>query len=253
MAVLRKIFYDISAAYDNSQLITTLILSVLLMVLILGLYEFAVYRLVSHRAFFNRSFSICIAVLPFFIATIILCLQSNIVITLGTIGALAILRFRTAVKDPVDMLYLLWSVHTGIVCGCQLYEVAVLTSLMVTIVLLAMEYTPMGKRPQILIVHCPPEVEPALLERIEEHTKRYRGKDQGTNGDTDRKNWKDALLGWAAEHAGQYRVKSRNYTSRGLDLVVELNVRKPEDLCEELRALGAEKFSIVEYDCDNIL
>lgn len=221
------------------------------MVFLLGLYEFAVYRLVSHRAFYNRSFNICIAVLPFFIATIILCLQSNIVITLGTIGALAILRFRTAVKDPVDMLYLLWSVHTGIVCGCQLYEVAVLTSLVVTFVLFGMEYTPMGKRPQILIIHCLPEMETALLERIEEHTKQYRGKDrQDINGGKD---WKVTLLKWVAEHTERYRVKSRNYTSRGLDLVVELNLQEPEALSEELRALGAEKFSIVEYDCDNIL
>jgi ABC-type spermidine/putrescine transport system permease subunit II len=104
-------------------------------VLLLPVYEFVIYRVVSHRAFYNRSFHISIAVIPFFISTIILCLQSNIVITLGTIGALAIVRFRTAVKDPVDMIYILWSIHTGIICGCQLYEVAVLTSLLVTIVL----------------------------------------------------------------------------------------------------------------------
>ena len=103
------------------------------------MYEFIVYRLVSHRAFYNRSFNISVTVLPFFIATIILCLQSNLVITLGTIGALAIIRYRTAVKDPVDMLYILWSIHIGIVCGCQLYEVAVLTSLLVTIILLILE------------------------------------------------------------------------------------------------------------------
>jgi hypothetical protein len=58
-------------------------------------------------------------------------LQSNIVITLETIGALAILRFGTAVKVPVDMLYLLWEIHIGITCGCQLYEIAVLTILVI--------------------------------------------------------------------------------------------------------------------------
>ena len=102
-------------------------MAVLLMVLVMSVYEFIVYRLVSHRSFYNKSFNISIAALPFFIATIILCLQSNLVITLGTIGALAIIRYRTAVKDPVDMLYILWSVHTGIVCGCQLYEVSAST------------------------------------------------------------------------------------------------------------------------------
>lgn len=252
MAVLNQIFHNIFVAYDNPQLQTTLILSVLVMVFFLCAYEFAVYRLVSHRAFYNRSFNICIAVLPFFIATIILCLQANIVITLGTIGALAILRFRTAVKDPVDMLYLLWSVHTGIVCGCRLYEVAVWTSLTVTVVLLVMEYTPMGKHPQILIVHCVPELEATLLERIGEHTKRRQrkpGKDVPPEGGSH----KAALPKWLAKHTKTYRVKSRNYTGRGLDLVVELTVHDPEALAGELRALGTEKFSIIEYDHDNIL
>ena len=78
------------------------------MVAILAIYEFFVYRIVSHRSFYNKSFNITTAILPFFISSIILCLQSNLVITLGTIGALAIIRFRTSVKDPVDMLYLLW-------------------------------------------------------------------------------------------------------------------------------------------------
>lgn len=174
MSALRNIMENIQNGYTNPILHTTVVISVLIVVLILCAYEFAVYRLVSHRAFYNRSFNICIAVLPFFISTIILCLQSNIVITLGTIGALAIIRFRTAVKDPVDMIYLLWSIHTGIVCGCQLYEVAVLTSLMVTIVLLALENLSFGKSPFIIVFHCQKEDEPEVLRIIRENTKRYR-------------------------------------------------------------------------------
>lgn len=213
---------NVVSSYSNPILGTKVIITVLLMVLILSIYEYVVYRLVSHRAFYNRSFHICIAVLPFFISTIILCLQSNIVITLGTIGALAILRFRTAVKDPVDMLYLLWSVHIGITCGCQLYEVAVLTSITVTIVLLCMEHINIGKKPFILVVHCTPEKESDILENIGENTKKYR-------------------------------IKSRNYTERGMDLVIELSAGKPEKLSESMREAGAEKFSIIEYDSDDVL
>ena len=138
MNTLEKAIESILNSYTSQTIGTAQVVSVLIVVLALALYEFVVYRVVSHRAFYNKSFNICIVVLPFFIATIVMCLQANIVITLGTIGALAILRFRTAVKDPVDMLYLLWSVHIGIVCGCQLYEIAVLTSLIVTVVLLLM-------------------------------------------------------------------------------------------------------------------
>ena len=117
MSMLHRIFANFLSFYGSEAVPTEVILTVLLAVLLLSAYEFVVYRLISHRTFYNRSFNISIAVLPFFIATIILCLQSNLVITLGTIGALAIIRFRTAVKDPVDMIYLLWSIHTGIEIG----------------------------------------------------------------------------------------------------------------------------------------
>lgn len=223
MNMMKHTFENIIHSYYNPALGTSVVMSVLLVVLILSVYEFMVYRLVSHRAFYNRSFNICIAILPFFISTIILCLQSNIVITLGTIGALAILRFRTAVKDPVDMLYLLWSVHIGIVCGCQLYEVAILTSLVVTIVLIVMEYFSIGKRPFVLVLHCAPENEDSILEKIKEHTKKYR-------------------------------IKSRNFTEKGMNMVMEISVKDPKALSDSIRETeGVEKFSIIEYDSDDVL
>lgn len=222
MNIFENTLENITGAYENHMLGTSVILSVLLIVLILSCYEFWVYRLVSHRAFYNRSFNICISILPFFISTIILCLQSNIVITLGTIGALAIIRFRTAIKDPVDMLYLLWSVHTGITCGCQLYEVAVLTSLIVTIMLIIMENIHIGRKPFVLVLHCEPGKEQTILEKLKKHAKKYR-------------------------------IKSRNFTDRGVDIVVELSVKNPNMLSEDVRAAGVEKFSLIEYDNDDIL
>lgn len=222
MNILNRTFDNIFNSYTNQTLGTAQIISVLLVVLVVALYEFAVYRVVSHRAFYNKSFNICIVILPFFIATIVMCLQSNIVITLGTIGALAILRFRTAVKDPVDMLYLLWSVHIGIVCGCQLYEVAVLTSLVVTIVLLLMNYVSVGRRPFVLVFQCAPEEDMEVLRNIKEITSRFR-------------------------------IKSRNYTARGMNYVIEFSVKDPATLTERLKGLDIEKFSVIEYDSEDVI
>ena len=159
-----EIFENIFNSYSNESITTITIISVLLMVLFLAVYEFLVYRFVSHRSFYNKSFNITIAILPFFISTIILCLQSNIIITLGTIGALAIIRFRTAIKDPVDMLYLLWSVYIGIICGCQLFEVGVLTSILVTIVLVVLDNINFGRKPFILILHSNEDIESELID-----------------------------------------------------------------------------------------
>ena len=218
-----EIIENIINTYSNESITTSTILSVLLMVTVLAIYEFLIYRFVSHRSFYNKSFNITCATLPFFIATIILCLQSNIIITLGTIGALAIIRFRTAIKDPVDMLYLLWSVFIGIVCGCQLFEVGVLTSIVVTIVLLVLDKVNFGKRPFVLIVHGDEEIEKELIELF--------------------KNLKIT-----------YRIKSRNYTNKGYDYAVEINMKDAIELKEGLSNIkNVSKYSIIEYDADDIV
>lgn len=223
MNSISDIFQNIGLVYENSPISALSILTVLAMVLILAVYEFIVYRFISHRSFYNKSYNITIAVIPFFIATIILCLQSNIVITLGTIGALAIIRFRTAIKDPVDMVYLLWSVHTGIVCGCQLFPVAIITSIAVTILLIILENLHFGRKPYVVIIHSSAEIE----EKIRRIFRQY---------------------------CRSYRIKSRNFTTNGIDYAIEATIRKPKELAHRLNnAKRVEKFSIIEYDADDLV
>ena len=219
-----RVIENIINHYGNDSITTTSLLAMLLVVTLLAIYEYIVYRVVLHRAFYNRSFNITIAILPFFISTIIMCLQSNIVITLGTIGALAIIRFRTAVKDPVDMIYILWSIHTGIVCGCQLYEVAVLTSLLVTIFLVVFSYVKFGGKNYCIVVHlksCEDEAE--FTQCLKQFVKKYA-------------------------------VKSRNYSGKGVDYVVECAVKNPGELSLALeKSEVIERFSLLEYDAEDIV
>jgi uncharacterized membrane protein YhiD involved in acid resistance len=218
-----EVFENIFNTYSNESITTVTIISVLLMALFLAVYEFLVYRFVSHRSFYNKSFNITIAALPFFIATIILCLQSNIIITLGTIGALAIIRFRTAVKDPVDMVYLLWSVYIGIISGCQLFEVGVLTSIIVTIVLIVLNHIDFDRKPLVLILHSEKDIEKELQELFSE--KKISNK-----------------------------FKSRNYTNKGYDYAIELTTKDIEGLKQELSSnKKVSKYSIIEYDADDIV
>ena len=218
-----EIFENIIKSYANDSITTSTILSVLLMVATLAIYEFFVYRMVSHRSFYNKSFNITTAILPFFISTIILCLQSNLVITLGTIGALAIIRFRTAVKDPVDMLYLLWSVFIGIICGCQLFEVGVLTSIVVTIVLIALEHINFGKKTFVLIARSTEDVESELTNLFK-------------------------------EKKINHKFKSRNYKTKSFDYAIELSYKNIQELNKELsNNKKISKYSIIEYDADDIV
>jgi len=218
-----EVFENIINMYANDSITTVTIISVLFIVLVLSVYEFFVYRFVSHRSFYNKSFNITIAILPFFISTIILCLQSNIIITLGTIGALAIIRFRTAIKDPVDMLYLLWSVYVGIICGCQLFEVGILTSIVVTLVLLILEHVNFGRKPFVLILHSNEDIESELQMSF---------KAKGISN----------------------KFKSRNYTNHGYDYAIEFTTKDINGLKEELsKNEKVSKYSIIEYDADDIV
>ena len=222
--MIEKILDSITNNYQNDAITTTTLVSMLTVVMCLALYEYVIYKVVSRRAFYSRSFNITVAILPFFIATIIMCLQSNIVITLGTIGALAIIRFRTAVKDPVDMIYILWSIHIGIVCGCQLYEVAVVTSLVVTVFLLAFNCIKMNSKSFCLVVHLnTSENEEEFIECISKYAKKYR-------------------------------VKSRNYSKKGMDYVIECNLKKPSEITKMLEKNEmVERFSLLEYDTEDIV
>lgn len=222
MSILTKVLQNILSTFFNPELYESRILAVLVMVTVLSLYEFVVYRMVSRRAFYNKSFNVSIAVIPYFISTIVLCLQTNLVITLGTIGALAIIRFRTAVKDPVDMVYLLWSVHIGIICGCQLYEVAVLTSAAVTVVLIILEFVPLGRKPYVAVCRCQKETQEQLLKALKDSTKNYR-------------------------------IKSRNFTNSGIDIVVEFSTKNVDLVTDKLSQCGLERFSVIEYDTEDVL
>ena len=198
------------------------IIAVLLVTLLMSVYVFVVYRTVSHRAVYNKQFHVAILVIPFFIGSIVMALQSNIVITLG---ALAIIRFRTAIKDATDMVYLLWSIFIGISCGCQLYESCVLTSVMVTLILVAVNLLGgrLFKNPFILVINSNKANESLLSDVIK-------------------------------KYSPSFRIKSRNFTANGVDYVYELSLKEPEKLSEEVKNVeGVKQFSLLEYDSNDII
>ncbi len=224
MGLIQAITNQLFNSFQNNEITTSMLLSVLLVTGLLALYEFIVYQIVLHRSLYNKAFNISIAVLPFFISTIILCLQSNLVITLGTIGALAIIRFRTAVKDPVDLIFILWSIHIGITCGCQLHEIAIVTSLAVTIVLVILNHINRRMKSHILVIHC-------------------KSADQEAE-----------FISIIKDNTSKYRIKSRNYTKKGMDYVFEIVAKNVGVLVSAMENnSNIENFSLMEYDSDDIL
>ena len=99
---------------------------VFFMAFLIGLYVYMAYKLSSKAAFYSRDTGITIAGMPVVIAAIMVAMQSNLIVSLGMVGALSIVRFRNAVKNPLDILYLFWSISAGIICGVGLTLLAVL-------------------------------------------------------------------------------------------------------------------------------
>lgn len=174
---------------------------------LLGIYIYMVYRLISRKAFYSKNFNISLVAMAMITAAIILAIQSSVVISLGMVGALSIVRFRTAVKDPMDLVFLFWSISVGIICGAGLYGLALMLSLCVTVVVLLLEFLPAANAPLLLVINAGDEKAEEEIQKI------------------------------VSEYAKYFRVKSRNLTQNGMDMVIELRVKTGE--AEMVRKINA--------------
>ena len=185
----------------------------------LALYIFFVYRIMTRKTFYSKSFNIAVAGISVITTAIILAIQSNIVLSLGMVGALSIVRFRTAIKDPMDLMFLFWSISVGIICGAKLYGIAVVLSLVLTIGILILERIPFAKAAMILVVNA---------------------KDTGIEG---------KVTETVRKYAKGMKVKARNMTASTLDLTIELRTGQGEGLIRDVTAIeGVEAASLLSHD-----
>ncbi len=205
--------------FQGMDITTGKIAATLFVTALLALYVFMIYRLVTRKVFYSKNFNISLAAMSLITAAIILAMQSNLVISLGMVGALSIIRFRTAIKDPMDLVFLFWSISIGIICGAGLYEVALVTSVAVTVCILVLDLLPVAKVPMMLVVNSSVmDGEESVLETVGKYTK-------------------------------SYKVKSRNLSTGRLDMVIELRVKDESGLVREVAGLeGMISASLIAHD-----
>ena len=121
--------------------------------LVMGIIIYLVYRKFYTGVIFSRSFAITLVGMTVLTAMVTLAISSNIVISLGMVGALSIVRFRTAVKDPLDLLYLFWAITTGITSGAQMYVLALVAAVVMILMILLFYHKQQKGRIYILIIH----------------------------------------------------------------------------------------------------
>lgn len=204
--------------FSYADLSTTKIMTTLIITFAIALYIFFVYKMVTKSAFYFKSFNISMAIISVVTAGIILAMQSSIVISLGMVGALSIVRFRTAIKDPMDLLFLFWSIGTGIICGAGLYKIAIILAVLVTIGILILDMLPVRISPYLLIVNADSkEIEDSVLELV--------------------------------KSKGAYKMKSKNITAKGMDMILEVKTKNDKELIDQLSELkGITSVSLLAHN-----
>ena len=214
--IFKKSFIE---GWSGSEIDALSAASVMAITLLLALFIFLIYKITTKKQFYSRGFNISLVGTALITAAIILTVQSNIVISLGMVGALSIVRFRTAIKEPMDLMFLFWSISIGIICGANMYTIAVLASLVITIGLLLLEMTPVGKAASLLVVSA-------------------------KAADAEKE-----VLAAVGGFSRVCRVKSRNLSDKGCNLIIECKPGDGAGLITKVKEIeGVYGVSLMAHD-----
>ena len=145
----------------------------LLLAFALGLFIYFVYKKTFAGVMFSSSFGVTLIALTMITTLVILAVTSNVVLSLGMVGALSIVRFRTAIKEPLDIAFLFWSIAVGIVLAAGLIPLAVFGSAVIGIVLIVFVNKKSHTNPYIVVLQCEDhESEVRAKEYLDQKTKR---------------------------------------------------------------------------------
>ena len=208
MSITDMLKKSVVEGFSAGNLDTSHIIVVLGVAVALGLFIYAVYRTTTKSGFYNRGFNKALAVMPVITAAIMLAMQSNLVISLGMVGALSIVRFRNAVKDSGDLAYLFWSISMGIICGAGLFEIAIILSICVTILIVALDLLPTLKAPCILVI----------------------------SGDASAA--EEAVMASVKKFAAKAKIRSRNITKNGTEWIIEMQTKEEAAMVKAVAEVG---------------
>jgi len=152
---------------------------------VLGLFIFFVYKKTFSGVMYSSSFAVSLMALSLITSLVILAVTSNIILSLGMVGALSIVRFRTAIKEPMDIAFLFWAIAAGIVTGAGLIPLAVFGSLFIGIILLIFVNKKSYETPYIAVINCTNQIaEEEAMKVIKAKTKKQlvKSKSVSKNG-----------------------------------------------------------------------
>ena len=194
------------------------ILTALAAALLLGALIYLVYRKFYAGVVFSRTFAVTLVGMTVLTCMVTLAISSNIVISLGMVGALSIVRFRTAIKDPMDLLYLFWAITSGITAGAGMYVLAVLAAVIMIVMIYLFYHKQQKGRIYIAVIH-------------------YQGTQAG-----------DEIIRCFGKR--KYFVKSKTMRNEKTEMAVEIYCRQNDmEFMEKIRDIGGvEDVTLIQYN-----
>ncbi len=189
---------------------------------LLGLFIFFIYKSSYSGVMYSDSFGVTLVALSLITTLLILTVVSNVVLSLGMVGALSIVRFRTAIKEPMDIAFLFWSIAVGIVLAAGLIPLAVFGSIFIGAVLYVFSKKKTVDSPYILIVHC-------------------------VDGDTEKK-----VRSFTVSQVRRMNLKSKSLENGFVELNYEIRLKNDDSsFVNELDAMqGVSRVTLVSYNGD---
>ncbi|SFE38342.1 protein of unknown function [Paenibacillus algorifonticola] len=191
---------------------------------LIGFFIYTLYKRIFSGVLYSKSFNVSLIGMTMVTAMVIIAINSNLVLSLGMVGALSIVRFRTPIKDPTDLIFLFWAAVAGIVSGAGFYTLAVIGSVVVGLVLFFFVKGGSVEQPYLLVVNCDNETtEKEIHSRLNKLVKRYN-------------------------------VKQKNVTRGNVEMTIEIRLRDQEGaFVNQLSELtGVKNAVLISYSGDYV-
>ena len=218
--IIKKSFQSIDF---SSSLTTSDIALVLVVTFLCGLFIFYIYRKTFQGILYTQSFNISLIMVSIVTSLIIMTISANIILSLGMVGALSIVRFRTAVKDSMDIVFMFWAISVGIANGAGFFKLSILGTIFVGLILLILTKIKTKTTPYLLVI-------------------KYS------------KDSYDELKKYLDQNLINYTLKSKSVNDSYSELILELRLKNKEfNITENISALsGIKDVSLVSYNGDYV-
>lgn len=189
---------------------------------VVGLFIFFVYKKTYTGVMYSAGFGISLIAMSLITTLVILAVTSNIILSLGMVGALSIVRFRTAIKEPLDIVFMFWSIAAGIVLGAGLLPLAILGSVFIGVILVLFVNKKSVDSPYILVISSEGEKQ------------------------------EDEIMRQIAQSVKKHSVKAKTVSDSGMEFTLEVRLKENSTkFVGEIKAIsGVKSAALVSYNGD---